>query len=184
MRLLAELWRSPGLNPGGRVESRRAVRAVVLRADLSRADPSRGQQLLMVYSPVNRDYKFPGGGIEAGETHRQSLRRELAEESGAGLDQVLGSFGKVIEYDLPLDPKSYDLFCMTSYYYLCRILPTLGETRLDDYEYQLGFHPVWVEVSAAVRTNLERLQHPAPPLWTLRETFVLQQVQQRLQAGN
>ena len=36
----------------------------------------------MIYSPVNRDYKFPGGGVEEAETHEAALAREVLEEAG------------------------------------------------------------------------------------------------------
>ena len=42
---------------------------------LSNAENSALNSLL-VFSPVNGDFKFPGGGIEAGETHADALRRE------------------------------------------------------------------------------------------------------------
>ena len=42
---------------------REAVRAIILK----------GEQVLMVYSPVNGDYKFPGGGVQDGEDHQVAL---------------------------------------------------------------------------------------------------------------
>jgi 8-oxo-dGTP diphosphatase len=174
MQLLKELRRCEGLTFEGRTDCREAVRAIVLR----------GQKVLMVYSRVNADYKFPGGGVETGERHWQTLRRELAEESGAVLSRVLSSFGKVVEYDCSQHPRRYDLFCMTSYYYLCRVLPALRETRLDAYERRLEFAPVWVDVTEAICANQQRLSHPRPPFWTSRETYVLQQVQEWLSREN
>jgi len=171
MRLLKELWRCEGLKRGGRTEQREAVRAVVLR---------EGRKLLLIYSGVNGDFKFPGGGMETGETREETLRRELLEESGAVLNGVLGALGKVVEYDLPQKNREYDLFCMISYYYLCRISPELGETRLDPYERRLEFGPVWVDVAEAIDTNQARLARPAPPFWTKRETCVLQLLQAQL----
>ena len=58
----------------------------------------------MIYSPVNGDYKFPGGGIEPNEPHIETLRREIREESGATLTQITGEFGKTIEYANAFDP--------------------------------------------------------------------------------
>jgi 8-oxo-dGTP diphosphatase len=174
MPLLKIIHRCTGLNLNGRTDFRKAVRAIV----------QRERQLLLVYSGVNGDYKFPGGGMEAGETHEQTLRRELLEESGAVLEGVLDDFGRVVEYDRPQRRQQYELFCMTSYYYLCRIQATLGETQLDRYEARLEFDPVWVDVGEAIRTNQARLALPKPPFWTARETYVLQLVQARLMGAN
>jgi len=59
MRLLTEIHRAGGINIHGKAIERTAVRAVVLC----------GRELLMIYSSKVGDYKFPGGGVDAGETH-------------------------------------------------------------------------------------------------------------------
>ncbi|MFA1642093.1 NUDIX hydrolase [Chryseomicrobium imtechense] len=54
-----------------KVVTRTGVRAIIWS----------GQDLLMMKS--NRgDYKFPRGGVEAGESDKQALARELLEETG------------------------------------------------------------------------------------------------------
>ncbi|HHP5455030.1 TPA: NUDIX domain-containing protein, partial [Aeromonas veronii] len=72
----------------GRTLERLTVRAVV----------PRGDELLLVHSRVNGDLMFPGGGIEAGESHRVALARELLEECGAELREVGGLLGETREY--------------------------------------------------------------------------------------
>ena len=57
MKILTEIFRDKGLDIHGKTDQRAAVRAVVIR----------GTTLLMVYSPVNKDYKFPGGGVDENE---------------------------------------------------------------------------------------------------------------------
>jgi hypothetical protein len=59
MKILATLYRSDNIDPAGRTIHRTAARAVILR----------GQDLLMVYSANVGDYKFPGGGVNEGESH-------------------------------------------------------------------------------------------------------------------
>jgi 8-oxo-dGTP pyrophosphatase MutT (NUDIX family) len=73
MKILTEIHCTDGVNIHGRATLRTAVRAVIFR----------GRDLLMVYSSNVGDYKFPGGGVDAGETHQQTLARELLEECGA-----------------------------------------------------------------------------------------------------
>ena len=86
MQILTEIHRAEGINIHGRAILRTAARAVILR----------GSELLMVYSSNVGDYKFPGGGVDIGETHQQALARELLEECGASLLSVDGELGAEI----------------------------------------------------------------------------------------
>lgn len=164
MRLLKEIFRTPGIQTTGVTLQRQAVRAIIWQDG----------RLLLVHSLKVGDYKFPGGGLDEGESDEQALRRELREECGARLAEIVGEFGQVIEYDLPVEP-GYDVFCMTSRYYLCRIEPGLGKLRLDPYERDLGFRPAWVDVGVAIRDNTRLLQsgRAGNPFWLERETYVL-----------
>ncbi|MGC1377625.1 MAG: NUDIX domain-containing protein [Anaerolineales bacterium] len=167
MILLKEIVHKPGLCMQGKTVWRDSVRGII---------PHR-HDLLMVYSAQTGGYKFPGGGICNGETHEEALRREIQEESGAALSEIKRAFGKVIEYDAPIEPD-YDVFRKTSYYYVCRVDDVLGKCRLDAYEEDLGFTPVWIDMDAAIQANSLLLQGDRQeiPQWTMRELFVLQQV--------
>lgn len=165
LRLLKEIYRKDNLNLSGRTICREAVRGIILQ----------GNRLLMVYSSKIGDYKFPGGGVEAGETHEEALVREIREECGAEVTAIRSGFGKIIEYMKPQE-KEYDVFKMTSYYYFCDAGPVLGEQDLDDYEEKLGFRPVWVDIDTAIEANkavIGTQKHEAPR-WTRREIFVLE----------
>lgn len=165
MKLLATLNRNPGITPHGRTVTRRAVRAIIQQENA----------LLMIYSPINGDYKFPGGGVKRGETLQAALRREVREESGLQVTDILAGFGRVIEYDRALQP-GFDLFRMTSYYYICQVGEGCVPLALDDYESDLEFTPRWVSVTDALAANRavltasEQSTHP----WTHRETLVLE----------
>ena len=100
------------------------------------------------------------------------------------MTDILGAFGKVIEYDMPIEPD-YDVFKMDSYYYLCQVDDRLGQQILDPYEEDLGFMPVWVSVDASTEANRAVLaddRHRAPR-WTRRDLFVLEQVRVQLCDG-
>ena len=163
MNILTEILRVEGVNIHGRATLRTAVRAVIFR----------GRKLLMVYSSNVGDYKFPGGGVDTGESHSQALARELLEECGASLLSVNGELGAIIEYNFAKE-KEYDVFKMTSYYYLCQIGDSLGQQNLDGYEKDLGFIPEWIDIDEAISANRSLLNLEEVPEWLRREIFVLE----------
>jgi 8-oxo-dGTP pyrophosphatase MutT (NUDIX family) len=169
MYILAEIHRNKGINIHGRTIHRAAVRAVI----------HRGRELLMVYSANVGDYKLPGGGVDNGESHEQALRREIGEECGALLVEFGESIGAVIEYKIPVEAE-YDVFKMTSHYYLCRVDDGFGAQKLDGYEKDLGFKPVWVDIDEAISTNQSLLNSDKIPEWLKRELFVLNHIRQLL----
>lgn len=166
MDILTEIHRAEGINTGGKTLHRAAARAVVLR----------GRKALMVYSSAVGDYKFPGGGVDAGETHELALARELMEECGASLIHVEAEIGAIVEYNFPAE-REFDVFKMTSRYYLCRVGDGdfAGQT-LDDYEEALGFQPVWIDVVEAIEKNKSMLGAPGAPDWLRREIFALEYI--------
>lgn len=145
------------------------MRAVILR----------GLKLLMVYSANVGDYKFPGGGVDAGESHEQALARELLEECGASLLSMDGELGAVIEYNFA-EEKNFDVFKMTSHYYFCQTGGDFGAQNLDDYEKDLGFKPVWINIDEAILANRLLLDSDKFPQWLKREVFVLETIRQNL----
>jgi len=169
VKILAEIHRRPGINTQGRTVHRTAVRAVILR----------GRDLLLVFSSTVGDYKFPGGGVNDGESHEQALARELYEECGAHLLSVDGELGAVIEYNIPLEAE-FDVFRMTSHYYFCQAGDGFGAQKLDEYEKNLGFKPVWVDIDDAISKNKSLLNSDKFPEWLRREIFVLEYLKQLL----
>ena len=171
MQILTEIFRDPGLDIHGKTDYRAAVRAVVMR----------GENLLMVYSPVNGDYKFPGGGVDDNENHEAALEREVVEECGMKLTRILGEIGCVVEYAIPVK-KDFEVFKMTSSYYLCEVDSKVEKQRLDRYEEELGFQPVWIPIDTAIQTNKTVLggKTKKPPKWTAREVFMLEYIRTHL----
>ncbi|MCF3096171.1 NUDIX domain-containing protein [Aeromonas australiensis] len=155
----------------GRTLERLTVRAVV----------PRGDELLLVHSRVNGDLMFPGGGIEAGESHYAALARELLEECGAELRELQCLLGETREYRAAREP-GFDAYCIRSLYYLCRIGDQLVAPQPQPYEVRLGFVPGWFALDEALQTNKTQLAGPCPQ-WTARETRVLAQLQRWHQQG-
>lgn len=164
MKLLGIIHRHENVNVAGKTFLREAVRGTIFR----------DEELLMIYSPTNGDYKFPGGGIEAGEPHEEALRREIREESGTTLTRVTGELGKVVEYANAIE-ADFETFKMVSYYYYCEVNGEFGNLELDDYEAELEFQPVWVGIEKALEVNKKVAAESNPaPRWTRREIFVLE----------
>lgn len=164
MRLLRTIYRKNDLDLNGRKLIREAVRGIILK----------NGRILMIYSKRDGDYRFPGGGVNEGETYEETLLREVKEESGASVTRILGDFGRVIEYDRPAE-KEYDLFRRTSYYYLCEVAEKMGDQALDPYEKESGFTPVWVDIDEAIAQNSGIISNPEieTSRWTPRETYIL-----------
>ncbi len=144
---------------------RRAVRALVYRDG----------KLLMIHSRARGDYKFPGGGVEAGESDQEALIREVGEESGYGLSFVGRQEIRMIEESASQESES-TLFRMTSDYFICALGETQGPQKLDDYEADLGFQPAWITIGDALAENMRILAgdlNQRPP-WLKREIHVLE----------
>lgn len=127
----------------------------------------------MILSANVGDYKFPGGGVQPGETHEQALAREVAEECGMTLLHMGEEIGSVIEYNHDTE-TGFDTFKMTSHYYRCQVTDGSGVQRLDEYERDLGFTPVWVEIEETIRANKSLNGKVNAPKWLRREIFVLE----------
>jgi 8-oxo-dGTP diphosphatase len=163
MPILIALHRADGVNIHGKTVPRTAVRAVI----------QRGQNFLMIYSSNVGDYKFPGGGVDEGETHAQAVCREVLEECGATVTRVGDEIGAVIEYNFAQEAE-FDTFKMTSHYYRCDVDDGFGAQNLIGYEIDLGFQPVWISIEDALEQNKTLLHSAHSPEWLKREIFVLE----------
>ncbi len=163
MRLLKEIIRKENINFSGKQIYREAVRAIIIK----------DKKLLMIYSNKQGDYKFPGGGVDSGETYEEALIREVKEECGAKLLTINMEFGKVLEYDIPGE-EDFDVFKMFSFYYLCEVDNVFEEQSLEQYEYDLGFEPVWIDIDTSITTNKQLINTSKAPYWTRRETYILE----------
>lgn len=144
-----------------------AMRAIILKGD----------KILMVKSNTG-DYKFPGGGVEKGETPEETLRREVTEETGYILNEVKEELGIVIERDRRRR-MGCTLFEMTSHYYICNVTEEKIEQCLDKYEEELGFLPVWISLEDVIKEN-ENILNKNGKInpWVKRETFVLNKIKE------
>lgn len=134
MRDLFEMDRKD-YKPDGRVFSRPSVRAIIVRGD----------EVLLIYSEKYGYYKFPGGGIEPGESRAEALVREVKEESGYIVKpETIEEFGRVLRRKRgDYDPD--EIFEQENLYYFCEAEENPVETNLDDYEAEEGFSACFVK---------------------------------------
>lgn len=139
-----------------------------------RAVTSANGRLLLVHSSVDGDYKFPGGGVQEGEKHPQTLARELLEETGCSLKRIVTLLGVTIEFDFSSKMMRSN-FRMISFYYLCELENGSRGLELDPYEKELGFSPEWLPMEDALVNNERLIEQPGSrqPFWLARETAVL-----------
>lgn len=141
---------------------RNAVRAIILK----------GNKILLVYSETSKEFKFPGGGIEQGETRHFALRREVKEEVGHELKSVNENLGYVDQiYNDIYDDHKY--FYQRSYYYFCEVEDDYVGLSLSESEIALRFLPKWVTLEEAIKVNEDRIAQGDSFPWTERELFVL-----------
>lgn len=121
--------------PDAKVASRPSFRAIVCR----------DEKVLVIHSRKYDYYKFPGGGLEKGETPEEALIREVKEESGyTVIKDSIVPFGKVtVKHKDDFDENG--VFIQENYYYFCDVEDEQGDVGLDDYEEEEGFTAEWKE---------------------------------------
>jgi len=142
MRLLFEID-SGDYAPAGTAFVRHSARCVTVRDG----------RVAMVHSLKYDYYKFPGGGIEPGETREEAMIRETAEEAGLRvIPESIREFGYVHRIQKSDFPDT-DLFIQDNFYYLCDVQPEAGRQSLDDYEADEHFTLEWVAAGTAIDVN-------------------------------
>lgn len=143
MKVIGELD-AKDYQPDWPVFLREAVRAII----------RKDGKIALVKSEKEHYYKFPGGGIEPGESHLGALLREVREETGLQVraDSVR-EFGLVCEKRKSImEPEI--IFEQRSYYYTAEVEADAGAQDLDDYEAELGYHLEWTDLPSAYESNL------------------------------
>lgn len=119
------------------------------------------------------DFKMPGGGVEDGESHAETLLREVREEMGMiVLPASIRPIGMI-------DELRQDVFCpgvkyvCHSYFYLCDISEERLEPQMTASEIAKGFRPVWEYPQEICRINDLIL---GDELWQKRDTEFIRMV--------
>ena len=163
MRLLFALDQKDYL-PGGTVSRRPSVRGIIVQDG----------RLAMVHSLKYDYYKFPGGGIEPGESNVDALIRETAEEAGLTVipDSIreYGYVHRIQKSTVEVD----EFFIQDNYYYLCDVEEGVNPQKLDDYESDEHFTLEYVMPESAILSNRTEDHGPKDPVMLEREARVLE----------
>lgn len=128
----------------------------------------------MVHSLQYDYYKFPGGGLEAGETPLDAMIRETREEAGLViLPDTVREYGYVHRVQKS-DRDETECFIQDNYYYLCKATQAAVSQKLDAYEDAEGFTLEFVEPELAIRKKRRAAQGLYDPQMCEREARVLE----------
>ena len=134
----------------------------------------RNGKVAMVHSLKYDYYKFPGGGIEAGENPVEAMIRETREE--AGLTVIPGSvkeFGLVHRIQKS-DSDPDECFMQDNYYYLCDARDETVSQDLDSYESGEGYRLEFMDPQSAIQKNRNVKSSPYNGLMFEREARILE----------
>jgi len=161
MRLLFTLD-AKNYDPAGEVFRRPSVRGIVIRSG----------KIALVHSLKYDYYKFPGGGVEAGESRREALIREVLEEAGlAVVPASVRAYGSVRRIE---KGQQEAIFLQENLYYLCDVECEVRPQALDGYEAEERFTLVWTDPLPAIAANRRGGHGPKSPVMLEREARVLE----------
>ena len=128
----------------------------------------------MVHSIKYDYYKFPGGGIEEGESEEDAMIRETQEEAGlVVIPESVKEYGYVHRIQKS-DHDDADYFVQDNYYFLCDVEEAIHSQDLDDYEADARFTLEYVEPDKAIYVNRNVNHGPKDQIMLEREARVLE----------
>ncbi|MBQ4140960.1 MAG: NUDIX domain-containing protein [Clostridia bacterium] len=132
------------------------------------------KKVAMIHSGKYDYYKFPGGGIEAGEDPIEAMIRETREEAGLVIiPESVREYG--IVHRVQKSDKDPDVrFVQDNYYYLCAAEDEAVLQNLQGYEAEEGYERVYVDPCVAIEKNRNLGKTPYSPTMFEREARVLE----------
>ena len=142
--------------------------------DSARSIIIRNGKVAMIHSRQYDYYKFPGGGIEKGESPIEAMIRETREEAGlVVVPDSIREYGYVHRIQRSdIDPT--ECFIQDNYYYLCDAMDSLSPQSLDDYEAEESYRLELIEPAWAIQKNRSVKESPYNPMMFEREARVLE----------
>lgn len=145
-----------------RIVDRPSVRGIIIKDN----------KIAMGYSQKHDYYQFPGGGVEHGESHLQTLKREVKEEVGLiVIDESVREYGLV--HKIQKGHGRY-IWIQENFYYTCDVEKKIEEQNLDKRERKEGLKLEFVNAKHAINTNREKKHGVREALMLEREARVLE----------
>ena len=144
--------------------------------DSARSIIIRNGKIAMIHSLKYDYFKFPGGGIESGESAVDALIRETAEEAGLTvIPDSIREYGYVHRIQKSA-VEDDEYFVQDNYYYLCDAEDGIRPQKLDDYESDEHFTLEFVTPEIAILSNRIKDHGPKDPVMLEREARVLERL--------
>lgn len=124
-----------------------------VRRDSARGIVYDGGNVFLLHSKSKGYYKFPGGGINEGESNEEALIREMQEETGRIIiPESIEEYGYVCRREKD-DYDENGIFVQNNFYYFCKLTDEQTKTSLEGYEIEEDFETVWMSPFFASKHN-------------------------------
>ena len=134
----------------------------------------RDGKVAMIHSLKYDYYKFPGGGIENGESPVDAMIRETREEAGlVVIPESVREYGYVHRIQKS-DSDPTECFVQDNFYYLCDALDDTVSQELDGYEAKENYRLEFIDPQTAIRKNRAAANTPYNRIMFEREARVLE----------
>lgn len=137
-------------------------------------------KLIAIKSDKYGEVKFPGGGLENGETPKECMIRELKEETGLDVDiNSIELFATTREIRKSTFDEN-ELFDHTSYYYLVNVIDNGNAPEFTEDEKEYGYRYITISIADAIEINEKILKNNDTKMipWIERELLVLRKLKE------
>ena len=145
--------------------------------DSARSIIIRDRKIAMIHSLKYDYYKFPGGGIEKGESVVDAMILETREEAGlVVIPETVREYGYVHRVQRS-DKDHSECFVQDNFYYLCDALADTASQDLDEYEARESYRLEFIDPAVAILKNRNVTNSPYNRVMFEREALVLEMLQ-------